>query len=730
MSDLRRGGGGQWAFGLVLSCTLLWFVPQVGNGLLVVIAGFIVLGALRTSLRIACWRFALAALYGACLSLVLHLLADDFHLRYIWLYSSAALPSYLKMSNLWGGDEGTVLLLATLCMTIGIRSAAAPGWSGRSNALVAAWYTLAAAWLGPFTATPPDWLAAQQSQGMNAHLQTIWMAFHAPLILAAYAWAIAPAGVALDALNGASDSYGRVASTYSRRSWLVLTAGIGMGMVWALEDFTFGQLWHWDPVQTSAFIVWAMLGAVLHGARRWRPTSHNRRLLPILSVLTAASACIALSVTRSEVLASSHRYIGTTSWLSHLALAAVLICLLLVYAWKAFARSSEGLQKIRRSASDWGLDLSIWLFAGAALLAAAALLIAHIGQWLQMEKASELKPFFETLMTWASAAEMADLRRAFDHWDVDGHGLGKWLTPVIALLGLIGGWVFLRRCLRAQGATIITLAMALWVALTAWRGGWLTPRYRGEGVLSQSIVDVLPWLDAALLSALFLLAACITWGAVVLWRSRRLGTLRHTGPLALIHGGAVIALVGGLLATALNTYMPINIAPASAADAWHRVAEQIQVRVLPISSESNFSGYRAVAQVELRSEGQVIAGHALFQDGRELPPAYQGPVRQLCEILDYRYARHVGDPGYVLHPFIVRGWAEDLQVWVPASPRLMQAGSTATGDAEASYGVVVVRRYPFVSLVWIGLLAMVFGVLALPGHGHPSRRNTTQVSQS
>ncbi len=139
MSDLRRSGWVQWVIGLALSSTLLWFLPQIGNLLLVMIAGLIVLGALRPFLRLGCWRFALAALYGACLSLVLHLLADDFHLRYIWLYSSAALPSYLKMSNLWGGDEGTVLLLATLCMTIGIRNAALPGWSGRSNALVAAW---------------------------------------------------------------------------------------------------------------------------------------------------------------------------------------------------------------------------------------------------------------------------------------------------------------------------------------------------------------------------------------------------------------------------------------------------------------------------------------------------------------------------------------------------------------------------------------------------------------
>ena len=724
MSELRVDRRWQWALGLLLCCTLLWVLPQAGNLLLVLIASLIALGAWRAALRNLLWRLALIALYGACLSLVLHLLADHFHLRYAWLYSSAALPAYLKVANLWGGDEGTVLLLATLCMTIGVRNAALPSWAGRANALVAAWYALAAAWLGPFTATPPDWLAAQASQGMNAHLQTIWMAFHAPLILAAYAWAIAPVGIALDALGRASGEYGRVASTYSRRAWLVLTAGIGMGMVWALEDFTFGQLWHWDPVQTAAFAVWAMLGAVLHGARRWRPMGNNGRLLPMFSLLTAALACIALSVTRSEVLASSHRYIGTTSWLVHLLLAAVLLGLLLGYAGKAFWRATSIRRKVRRSAADWGLDVSMWLFVGAALLALGALAGAYIGQWLQLEKAAELKPFFETLTAWASAEELAGLRKAFDHWDVNGHALGKWLTPLIALLGLVGGWVFLRRCLRARHATAITVAMSAGVALTAWRGAWLTARYTGEGVLSQSIVDVLPWLDAALLGAVFLLVACVAWGVLVLWRSRRLGTLRHTAPLALIHGGAVLALIGGLLATALNSYMPINIAPASDPQAWHRVADHLQVRVLPLSSQQNFSGYQAVAQVQLRSAGQVIAGHALFQDRRALPPAYQGPVRQLCEILDYRYARHVGDPGYVLHPFIVRGWAQDLQVWVPASPRLMNGASR-----DEIQGVIVVRRYPFVSLVWVGLLAMVVGMLVLPGQGR-APGTQSQVSQS
>ncbi|MCY1250788.1 hypothetical protein D9M72_644630 [compost metagenome] len=82
----------------------------------------------------------------------------------------------------------------------------------------------------------------------------------------------------------------------------------------------------------------------------------------------------------------------------------------------------------------------------------------------------------------------------------------------------------------------------------------------------------------------------------------------------------------------------------------------------------------------------------------------------------------------MLHPFIVRGWSQDLQIWVPASPRLM---SSSGGDAEV-HGVIVVRRYPLVSLVWSGLLAMLAGLLLLPGTASAPRRQAVSgaVSQS
>ncbi|MBQ1556617.1 MAG: cytochrome c biogenesis protein CcsA, partial [Pseudomonas sp.] len=256
MNIIRKYGFAALA---LVSAVLVYQLPVVGNPALWGVSALLVLGAWHSELRERVWTLAASVLLGLCAALLLALLLDRFDIRYVWLYSSDTLPYYLKLANFWGGDEGTILLLAALFMPAAFRYAERAGLEGCSNGLIAAWYVATAAWLGPFTATPLEWLEAKQSQGMNAHLQTIWMALHAPLILAAYAWALAPAGAAIQALAGKSSVYATQAAIYGRRSWLVLTAGIGFGMIWALEDFTFGQLWHWDPVQTSAFIIWALL---------------------------------------------------------------------------------------------------------------------------------------------------------------------------------------------------------------------------------------------------------------------------------------------------------------------------------------------------------------------------------------------------------------------------------------------------------------------------------------
>ncbi|MEB3061073.1 hypothetical protein VJJ74_07960, partial [Parvimonas micra] len=90
--------------------------------------------------------------------------------------------AHLKLANLWGGDEGTLLLLAAFCVTLAARGAAARTARIDAAALLPAAHVLIVLWLRPFAATPAAWLAQSASQGMNAHLMKVWMLLHAPLI--------------------------------------------------------------------------------------------------------------------------------------------------------------------------------------------------------------------------------------------------------------------------------------------------------------------------------------------------------------------------------------------------------------------------------------------------------------------------------------------------------------------------------------------------------------------
>ena len=256
-------------------------------------------------------RGALVLLGAAALALVLHLAGDDFDHRYPWLYSAAELPLYLKVANLWGGEEGTLLLMATLLALAACRLADG-GWTGAGALLLSGAFTLGALIWDPFAATPAAEIGTAP-RGMNAHLLSPWMALHPPLLFAAYVLVLAPFGGALQALARGEGSWLRRYGTWLRAAWLILSSGLFAGMWWAYEDFSFGQFWHWDPVQTSVFVVWALITAQLHGLGRYHPRGRFALLLPGLAALNGIAVLLSMAITRSPMLASSHRYVGDSS---------------------------------------------------------------------------------------------------------------------------------------------------------------------------------------------------------------------------------------------------------------------------------------------------------------------------------------------------------------------------------------------------------------------------------
>lgn len=690
--------------------------------------------AFRPAARSTVLALAAALAWACVLALAWHFARDHFTLRYVWLYSSAELPPHLKIANVWGGDEGSTLLLAACCASLAATGARAGVDASRGSiaAAIAVWYCLTALWLDPFAATPPEWLAQAPFQGMNAHLMKPWMLLHAPLVLVAYAWTLMLAGPAFDALRGRPGPWPAVARAYARRAWLVLTAGIGFGMLWAFEDAMYGQVWHWDPVQTAVFCLWCLLGAHVHGLAGWGVGRRHWRVMPWAGALAAAAVPLVMALTRNPLLASSHRYVGADSWMVHLVLAAAL---LLVAAWGARAgrRTDAHPERLCEGA---GVGLGLWLtqlcFQFAAATAALQLLLAFGAGALDLARPDRYTPFLAMLTNLTTGAELAALRAAFAQWDVDGYLLARSLLVPLVGVGLVGGWYFFRRISVGAGRVSLVFALAV-TALVAAFGGMTTRDYAGMGVLSQQIVAMLPLLDASLAGGAYLALGAAALATHALRRGGRKGFATAV-PLAAIHAGVALALWGGLLATALNSYTQHEIVFDGSPTDWVRDRHgyafrfaDLQVAPLRDGGVGTPAGVQALTAIEVRGPaGEVLDGQTLYRDSRSPPERYDGPLRQVCELLDYRYARHVGTPGYLLQPLIDQGWRRAVQFWI--APAAVVESLAGRGSGELV--VVVVKVFPFLSLLWAGLLLVLLGSawLAFFARGVPALERRSPAS--
>jgi cytochrome c-type biogenesis protein CcmF len=546
-----------------------------------------------------------------------------------------------------------------------------------------------------------------------------WMALHPPLLFAAYVLVLAPFGGALQALARGEGAWARRQGTWLRTAWLILASGLFAGMWWAYEDFSFGQFWHWDPVQTSVFVVFALVTAQLHGLGRYHPRGRFALLLPGLAALNGIAVVLSMAITRSPDLASSHRYVGDSSLPLLLAMAGALTALTL-------CALALGLRRSRARAPRPAEPTALLMVAIGGLLAAAAIGAwhtgeAYLGAWLGWPRPESLKPFFETLARWTGPAEIATLRAAFAQWDIDRYGMNAALMPVLLALMLAGGHYFapIRHRLGRWLLTAAVLALALLCALVVRPSRAL---FDGTGLTSSATVAILPWLDALAVGACYLLLAAIAASLAGSpangggWRAR-LWTYRL--PVALIHAGLVVALVAGTAATVFDSYAQRMVAYPDDFGGPIRFPDGFALSVTLEDDGVQADGgrgqaFRSIGHIawQLERAGEIVDGadgHAVYRDERPPLAGAYGPVRLMCEILDYRYARYASDSGQMIHPFIHRGAWRDVQVWLPAVEYDLapDGGDPARRTTTVP---VILKVYPLMSWLWAGLALMLAGV--------------------
>ena len=653
---------------------------------------------------------------AALLALALLFALDQFQVRVVWATSHADLPLLYKLANLWGDDGATLLLLTALSALAATRLCRYPGWAGPGALLMVAAFAVGAMLWSPFAPSPPD--AGGVGQGMNVHLVRVWMLLHPPLVLLAFVIFLAPVGAAAEALARGSGAWREIAGRWARCGWLLLSLGLASGMWWAYEDFTFGQFWHWDPVQTAVFVVWALATAHLHTLRRYRLDGAYARLHPLLGLLTALAALVALVVTRHPALASSHRYVGETSWFWLTAMALALAVVIVV----ALARAPTPSRAPRRTEAGVLITIATLALGVCALVGAGVLVEASLAQSLAWPRPDKFKPFFEFLARWTSEAEVAELQRQFEQWDVDRYLANALLALVGIVIGLVGGHNFLpwRRWRWPLSLAVVLCAL---IVVLAWQP--LDAFYTGKGMTSANTSAIFPLLDALVVAMLYLGLSSLVWGLdAALRHGRRRALWRYHLPVGAVHLGVVVALLSAIVASVfdLDTWRNLRFPDELAAPVSFPWGYEVTVTANreAFVDDGSRSSFQAVAEVRWSQiiNGETVAGAlgtARYRDRQPQPPQGLGPVRLMCEIIDYRYARTLSGASQMIDPYIHRGLWRDVQIWLPAVEYRREEGNLENLRAPTTLPLVV-KIFPMMTWLWLGLLLALAGAIAAMRH--------------
>lgn len=250
------------------------------------------------------------------LTLEYALLTGDFNLNYVANVSSREMPTLLKITALWGGQDGSILfwawLMATFAFALMLRR-----WDRDRDLLphviVVSMGTLAF-FIGldllasnPFKRldfTPPD------GRGLNPLLRHPGMVIHPPLLYLGFVGFVIPFAFAMAALvtRRTDARWIRLTRRWTLVAWLFLSLGLLLGGRWAYDVLGWGGYWAWDPVENAAFMPWLVGTAFLHSVMIQEKRGMLKIWNMVLIILTYGLVIFGTFITRSGVIDSVHAF--------------------------------------------------------------------------------------------------------------------------------------------------------------------------------------------------------------------------------------------------------------------------------------------------------------------------------------------------------------------------------------------------------------------------------------
>jgi len=259
-------------------------------------------------------QFVLVAL--AFIALGWSFAQNDFSVAYVANHSNSQLPFAYRLSAVWGGHEGSLLLwilmLAAWTLAVALLSGSLPeAMVGRTVGVLG----LVAAGFHSFilfTSNPFDRLlpAAADGRDLNPLLQDPGLIFHPPMLYMGYvgfsvAFALSIAALVSGRLDAA---WARWSRPWTTAAWVFLTLGIALGSVWAYYELGWGGWWFWDPVENASFMPWLVGTALIHSLAVTEKRGALKSWTLLLAITAFSLSLLGTFLVRSGVLTSVHAF--------------------------------------------------------------------------------------------------------------------------------------------------------------------------------------------------------------------------------------------------------------------------------------------------------------------------------------------------------------------------------------------------------------------------------------
>src|SRR6058998_2738222 len=281
-----------------------------------------VVGARRRARRliesgIGAFYLVCALMTAASAVMINAFLTGDFSIRFVAHSSDSVQPLFYKITSYWGGLDGSIMFWVFLLSLFGASAVYVNRERHRELIpyVVATISTVQMFFLylmvvhkNPFTTFLTS--APADGDGLSPLLQSYWMVIHPPSLYTGFVGMTIPYAFGIAALvtGHLDDSWLRAVRRWTMVSWLFLSIGLFLGMIWAYEELGWGGYWIWDPVENAALLPWFTATAFLHSVMVQERRSMLRVWNVALVITTFFLTIFGTFMTRSGVVSSVHAF--------------------------------------------------------------------------------------------------------------------------------------------------------------------------------------------------------------------------------------------------------------------------------------------------------------------------------------------------------------------------------------------------------------------------------------